>query len=79
MRNVVIALVIVLAVFHQDFWLWDDASLVFGFLPIGLAYHILFSLMAGLVWAMAVRFAWPTYIEKEAQAYIAMQSEESDT
>jgi hypothetical protein len=79
MRNIVIALVIVLAVFHQDFWLWDNASIVFGFLPIGLAYHILFSIMAGLVWALAVWFAWPAYIEKEAKAYIAMQSEESDT
>ena len=31
--------VLVLALLHQDFWLWDDATLVAGFLPIGLAYH----------------------------------------
>jgi hypothetical protein len=51
--------VIVLAVLHQDFWLWDNRSLVFGFLPIGLAYHMLFSIMAAVVWACALKFAWP--------------------
>ena len=36
---------------------------MFGFLPIGLAYHALFSLAAGLVWYLAVRFAWPAELE----------------
>jgi hypothetical protein len=26
---------------HQDFWLWDDPTVLLGFLPIGLAYHAL--------------------------------------
>lgn len=24
---------------HQDFWFWKSSELVFGILPIGLAYH----------------------------------------
>ena len=39
------------------------ASLLFGFLPIGLAYHALFSVACGVVWALAVRFAWPAELE----------------
>ena len=63
MKCVVYSLVVILAVLHQDFWNWDNASLVFGFLPVGLAYHALFSVLAAIVWAMAVKFAWPTRIE----------------
>ncbi len=62
-RKTVWVLVAVLAVLHYDFWYWDDRTLVFGFLPIGLAYHAVFSLAAGLVWYLAVRFAWPEELE----------------
>lgn len=48
---------------HQDFWFWDDRSLVFGFMPVGLAYHAGFSLAAALLWASAVKWAWPSDIE----------------
>lgn len=54
---------VVLLVLHQDFWNWADTSLVFGFLPVGLAYHALFSVAAALLWAAAVKFAWPRDIE----------------
>ena len=40
------AAVLVMAILHQDVWFWDDRSLVFGFLPIGLAYHVAFSIAA---------------------------------
>ena len=55
--------VLALAVLHYDFWYWDDRTLVFGFLPIGLAFHALFSIVAALVWAAAVRFCWPAHLE----------------
>ena len=58
--------VVVLGVIHQDLWFWDDRTLVFGFLPVGLAYHALFSLVAAAVWWCAVCFAWPTHIEEWA-------------
>jgi hypothetical protein len=63
MRYFVYGLAVVLAILHHDFWYWDDRTLLFGFLPIGLAYHAAFSLAAAGVWALAVVFAWPSTIE----------------
>jgi len=55
--------VAVLFVLHQDFWWWNDRTLILGFLPIGLFYHSAFSIAAGLIWALASKFAWPEEIE----------------
>jgi len=52
-----------LFVLHQDFWWWNDPTLLLGFLPVGLFYHSLFSIAAGLIWALAGKFAWPEEIE----------------
>ena len=68
MRWVVILSVAALALLHQDFWWWDDATLLCGFLPIGLAYHALFTIVAATVWALAVKYAWPAELEEEPQA-----------
>lgn len=57
----------VLALLHQDCWWWDSRTLVFGFLPIGLAYHAGFSLAAAALWALACRWAWPDAIEAWAE------------
>ena len=51
--NLIYVALIVLGLIHQDFWLWDDATLLFGFLPAGLAYHAFYSLLAALVWYLA--------------------------
>ncbi len=62
---------IVVAVFaflHWDFWLWDDRSLWFGFLPAGLGYHALYSLGAGALWFVFIRVAWPAHVEEWANA-----------
>lgn len=49
---------------HQDFWLWDDKTLIFGLLPSGLAYHVAYCLLAsGVMWAL-VRWAWPAHLER---------------
>ncbi len=58
----------VLAVVHYDFWYWNDDSVVFGFMPVGLWFHALISLLAGIAWAGVVAFAWPTWIEEWADA-----------
>lgn len=64
MRTAVIVIAfIVLAVLHQDTWNWDNADLVFGFVPVGLAYHAAYSIVAALFWACVVKFAWPTRLE----------------
>jgi hypothetical protein len=49
---------------HQDFWLWDDARLVMGFLPAGLAYHAAYSVITAGLWALIVRYAWPAGLDE---------------
>ena len=68
MKKVVYGLIIFLAVIHQDFWWWDNKTLVVGFMPLGLFYHALFSCMAAGVWALAIKWAWPSDIEEWAEA-----------
>ena len=70
--------VVVLFVLHQDFWWWNDGALVFGFLPVSLCYHAAFSLAAGLIWALANKFAWPEDIEVWAAEGDENTSKEGD-
>lgn len=63
---IIAGLVVALTILHQDVWLWGDRTLVFGVVPIGLAYHASFSVAAALVWALAVKIAWPRHIEQWA-------------
>jgi uncharacterized oligopeptide transporter (OPT) family protein len=57
-------LVVVVYVLHQDFWNWERAEpLVFGFLPVGLAYHAAYSVLAAITMAILVKFAWPKHLE----------------
>lgn len=63
-KKLVFSAILLLAILHQDFWFWDDATLVFGFLPVGLAYHALYSVVAGLIWFVALHYAWPKEVEE---------------
>lgn len=74
-KQAVYLLIIVLGVLHQDFWFWDDATLVWGVLPVGLAYHALYSLLAGGAWYLAMTYAWPTETEKFAEGEDAQGGE----
>ena len=69
MRSVAIAAVVVLYMLHQDVWFWREARpLVFGFLPIGLFYHAVFTLASsGALWLL-VRYAWPSHLETSPAA-----------
>jgi hypothetical protein len=60
-----IVLIAALYLVHQDLWFWRSARpLVFGFLPVGLAYHAAYCLAAaGLMW-MLTRYAWPARLEE---------------
>jgi hypothetical protein len=51
-------------VLHQDYWNWKNAGLVFGFLPVGLAYHAAYSILATLMMAVLVKCAWPEHLEQ---------------
>jgi hypothetical protein len=61
---------LVLAVFllHQDFWNWKNGELVFGYLPVGLAYHAAYAIASAGLMAALVKFAWPTELEDEDKA-----------
>ena len=66
LRKISISLMI-LAVFllHQDCWNWNKAEpLIFGFLPIGLAYHAGYAVLAAIMMALLVKFAWPTELDR---------------
>ena len=59
MKYLVVVLVLALVALQQDHWLWHNDTLVLGFLPIGLAYHLGISVAAAVVWYVATRVAWP--------------------
>jgi hypothetical protein len=57
-------LVAVLYVLHQDFWFWNTAQpFVFGFLPIGLFYHVAFTVACSALMWLLVRHTWPAHLE----------------
>lgn len=51
--------IVLLLILHYDFWLWGDPTLVSGFLPVGLAYHMGYSLATAALWYLASECAWP--------------------
>ena len=58
------ALVAAVYALHQDFWNWKTAEpLIFGFLPIGLAYQAGYSILAAILMAVLVKTAWPAHLE----------------
>ena len=67
-RSLLIVAIIALYLLHQDFWFWRAARpVVFGFLPIGLFYHVCYTLaISALMWLL-VRGAWPSHLEEEGE------------
>lgn len=63
MATVVWALVVLLVILHQDFWFWESGYLVFGFMPVGLFYHVCVSVAASVTWFLATRHCWPAGLE----------------
>lgn len=52
---------------HQDIWFWRSARpLVFGFLPVGLAYHGAYCVAAALLMWTLTKVAWPHHLEQDA-------------
>lgn len=59
---------VTLYLLHQDVWLFRTARpLLFGFLPVGLAYHLAYSLACALFMWLLVAVAWPGHLEDEAE------------
>ena len=70
MKKSILLTLLVVAVYllHQDCWNWRKIEpLAFGFLPIGLAYHVGYSVLASITMVVLVRFAWPKNLEDEAR------------
>ena len=67
-RIIPILAVIVVYLLHQDYWFWNTAEpLVLGFLPIGLFYHVCYTLAVSvLMWGL-VTYAWPGHLEELAE------------
>ena len=64
MKQVIWILVAALIIAHHDFWNWEDGQILFGFMPIGLAYQVGISIAAALVWAFACAVAWPQGVDE---------------
>jgi len=61
-------LVAVLYLLHQDLWFWTTARpLVFGFLPVGLFYHVAFSGACSILMWLLVRLTWPAHLESAGE------------
>jgi hypothetical protein len=51
---------------HQDFWFWRMAEpLLFGFLPVGLAYHAFYTLAVSALMLLLCRWAWPGHLDRD--------------
>ncbi|MEX1130322.1 MAG: hypothetical protein WEB50_17245 [Vicinamibacterales bacterium] len=67
-RLLLAAVVIALYLLHQDLWFWRSARpLVFGFLPVGLAYHALYCVAVSLLMWTLTRIAWPGHLESSVE------------
>jgi hypothetical protein len=65
MRSLLLTLLVAaMYALHQDLWFWDTAHpIVFGVLPIGLAYHVAYSIAAAALMWLLVRVSWPTHLD----------------
>lgn len=63
MRYVIYGLLLLLYALHTDVWYWNDESIVMG-LPIGITYHVLWTLLVSVAYWLVVQCAWPAELEE---------------
>ena len=63
-RTIIAAGFVVLFFLHQDFWWRDDSTLVFGVLPVSLAYHVGWTLVVAVGWFLVGKFCWPNQLDE---------------
>lgn len=66
--KIIIGLVILLIVLHQDVWFWDNKTVLFGFMPITLFWHACISIGATVTWFLATRIAWPAELQEDTSS-----------
>lgn len=76
--KIIAVLLVILMIAYQDNWLWDNGTLVFGFMPIGLFYHVCLSIAAALTWLLAAKIAWPVEIIEQTQAVVQEAQRDND-
>ena len=68
-RILPVVAVVGLYLLHQDVWLWRSARpLLFGFLPVGLAWHGAYCVAVSLLMIWLTRVAWPSHLERQLPA-----------
>ncbi len=69
LRLLLAAAIVAFYALHQDLWFWGMARpLVFGFLPIGLAYHAAYCVAAAALMWLLTRVAWPAHLDDDPSA-----------
>lgn len=63
-----------LIVLHHDWWFWSDGRLLFGTLPVGLAYQAAVSLAAAALWAWAVFRVYADVFEADPEELTGPQA-----
>jgi hypothetical protein len=66
-RLLLVIAVLTLYLLHQDFWFWRAAEPLVGFLPVGLFYHVGYTLAVVAVMWLLVKYAWPSRLEEEVE------------
>ena len=62
-----VVVIVLLYVLHQDIWFWRTARpIVFGFLPVGLAYHGAYCIATALLMWVLTRVAWPHHLDRSS-------------
>ena len=52
---------------RHDYWNWDTPGyLLFGFLPVGLWWQALVTILASIMMWLMVTLAWPAHLENPA-------------
>ncbi|MDA0837331.1 MAG: DUF3311 domain-containing protein [Planctomycetota bacterium] len=64
MKWIILILILGISVLHHDVWWWTSKERVFGFIPIGLAWHAFISIAASMIWVIAVFTCWPDELDK---------------
>ena len=62
--------VVILGVYvlHQDVWFWQAVRpLVFGFLPVGLAYHAAYCMLVAILMSVLTVVAWPAHLDRDPE------------
>lgn len=56
-------LIPILLLLHQDYWLWEETELIWGFIPAGFFSHLCISVLASVSWLLICIFHWPKFVD----------------